>query len=237
MAAETAHAVDTAAPTLTGATVNGSSLVLTYNEDLDASSTPANDAYTIAVSDGMVPMVTGTTISGAMATLTLNPAVTRGLTVTVSYTPGSAPLQDTAGNDAAGLTTTSVTNDTPEPFGMIYTDDVIPDALNVGDRFSVDFDINHPEESGSGVRWSQTTNDCGIAHSIDGEGVLTFTPLVAQAESTCNFVVRFEDTTDRTVDTFEFPVSINAAAPVAPVASDGSRTVIEGEIQSPSALA
>ena len=229
VAANIAHAVDTAAPTLTGATVNGSSLVLTYNEDLDASSTPANDAYTIAVSDGMVPMVTGTTISGAMATLTLNPAVTRGVTVTVSYTPGSAPLQDTAGNDAAGLTTTSVTNDTPEPFGMIYTDDVIPDALNVGDRFSVDFDINHPEESGSGVRWSQTTNDCGIAHSIDGEGVLTFTPLVAQAESTCNFVVRFEDTTDRTVDTFEFTVSINAAAPVAPVASDGSRTVTEGD--------
>ena len=236
VAAETAHAVDTAAPTLTGATVNGSSLVLTYNEDLDASSTPANDAYTIAVSDGMVPMVTGTTISGAMATLTLNPAVTRGLTVTVSYTPGSAPLQDTAGNDAAGLTTTSVTNDTPEPFGMIYTDDARPATLNVGDDFRVDFDINHPDASDvTALLWDISMDSCNInpsvvgAPSIDGAGLFTFTPQVAQAGMTCNFGVSFTDLSDDTLDTFTFPISINAAAPVAPVASDGSRTVTEGD--------
>ena len=223
------HRVETTAPTLTGATVNGNSMVLTYNENLDPSSTPANNAYTIGVSGTGTATVTGTTISGAGATLALSAAVTRGLMVTVSYTPGSTPLQDTAGNDAARLTMRSVTNATPEPFGTIYTDDDIPATLDVGQDFSVDFDINHPDASGSGVRWSQTTNDCGIAHRIDGEGVLTFTPLVAQAESTCNFVVRFEDTTDRTVDTFEFTVSINAAAPAVPVASDGSRTVTEGE--------
>ena len=113
---DTAHAVDTAAPTLNTATVNGDSMVLTYSEDLDTTSTPANTDYTIAVSgSGTPPTVTGTTISGTMATLTLSTAVTQGVTVTVSYTPGTTPLQDIAGNDAARLTPTSVTNDTPAP--------------------------------------------------------------------------------------------------------------------------
>ena len=116
-----AHAVDTAAPTLAGATVNGSSMVLTYSEDLDTTSTPANTDYTIAVSGGTAPTVTGTTISGAMATLALSTAVTQGVTVTVSYTPGTTPLQDIAGNAADRLTTRSVTNDTPAPLNPTAT--------------------------------------------------------------------------------------------------------------------
>ena len=40
---------DTTAPTLSSATVNGDSLVLTYNEALDASSTPATTDYTVKV--------------------------------------------------------------------------------------------------------------------------------------------------------------------------------------------
>ena len=229
-AAQLANA-DTTAPTLTAATVNGNSLVLTYNENLDTSSTPADAAYTIGVSDGTPPTVTGTTISGTMVTLTLSAAVTRGVMVTVSYAPGTTPLQDIAGNDAAGLTTRSVTNDTPEPANTIYTDDVIPDTLNVGEAFRVDFEINHPDAGGGfGNLWAGTTNDCGIARSINDAGILAFTPQVAQAGRTCNFVVRFEDgAANSVVDTLEFTVSINSADPVAPVASDGSRTVTEGD--------
>ncbi len=233
VAAETTHAVDTAAPTLTGATVNGNSMVLTYNEDMNPSSTPANAAYTIAVSGtDTAPTVTGTTISGASATLALSAAVTRGLTVTVSYAPGSAPLQDTAGNDAAALATRSVTNATTVPANTIYTDDVIPATLNVREAFRVDFEINHPDASAGsfGNLWAGTTNDCGLPLSIGSAGILAFTPQVAQAEMTCNFVVRFEDgVVNSVVDTLEFAVRINAAAPVAPVAPDGSRTVTEGD--------
>ena len=214
------HRVDTAAPTLSAATVNGNSLVLTYNENLGSSSTPANNAYTIAVSGGgTAPTVTGTAISGAVVTLTLSAAVTREVMVTVSYAPGSTPLRDIAGNAAAGLNTRSVTNDTPAPANMIYTDDVIPDTLNVGDRFSVDFDINHPDTSGNfGNLWAGTSNDCGLP-SADGDGVIAFTPPVAQAGMTCNFVVRFVDSGDFSVDTFMFSVVINAvAAPTATLA-------------------
>ena len=231
VAANTDHAVDTAAPTLSGATVNGNSLVLTYNEDLDAASTPANTAYTIAVSGtGTAPTVTGTTISGTRATLALSAAVTRGLTVMVSYTPGTTPLQDTAGNDAAALTTTSVTNATPEPANTIYTDDVIPATLNVGDDLSVDFDINHGDAFAGISPWRGLTNSCGDGHSINSEtGLFTFSVMPAHAEMTCNFSVRFEDRTDSVIDTFTFAIRINTATPAAPVASDGSRTVMEGD--------
>ena len=231
VAANTDHAVDTAAPTLSGATVNGNSLVLTYNEDLDAASTPDNTAYTIAVSGtGTAPTVTGTTISGTRATLALSAAVTRGLTVMVSYTPGTTPLQDTAGNDAAALTTTSVTNATPEPANTIYTDDVIPATLNVGDDLSVDFDINHGDAFAGISPWRGLTNSCGDGHSINSEtGLFTFSVMPAHAEMTCNFSVRFEDRTDSVIDTFTFAIRINTATPAAPVASDGSRTVMEGD--------
>ncbi len=231
VAAEVAHAVDTAAPTLSVATVNGNSLVLTYNEDLDAASTPDNTAYTIAVSGtGTAPTVTGTTISGTMATLALSTAVTRGLTVMVSYTPGTTPLQDIAGNDAAALTATSVTNATPEPANMIYTDDVIPATLNVGDDLSVDFDINNPDAFAGISPWRGLTNSCGDGDSINSEtGLFTFSVMPAHAEMTCNFSVRFEDRTDAVIDTFTFAIRINTATPVAPVASDGSRTVMEGD--------
>ena len=209
------HRVETVAPTLTGATVNGDSLVLTYNEALDPSSTPANDAYTIAVSGGGTPpTVTGTTISGAMATLTLSAAVTRGVTVTVSYTPDSTPLQDTAGNDAAALTTRSVTNDTPAPANMIYTDDDIPTTVNVGETFSVDFDINHPDASaiGNDRIWRRAVDSCGIVPGLTGAGLFTFTPGEALAGMTCNFAVTFFDTADTAIgNAFAFTVSINAA--------------------------
>ena len=103
---------DTLPPVLSTTTVNGTALVLTYDEALDDTSVPAASAYgvTVAGSDRTVASVS---ISGAAVTLTLASAVTAGETVTVSYTvPGTNPVQDAAGNDAAALTDQAVTNTT-----------------------------------------------------------------------------------------------------------------------------
>ena len=108
-----ANAVDTTAPLFSSAAVNVNVLVLTYAEDLDMSSTPANGDYTIGLSSGTPPTVSGVTINGAEVTLALSAAVGSGLTATVSYTPGSTPLRDIAGNNAVALTAASVTNNTP----------------------------------------------------------------------------------------------------------------------------
>ncbi len=111
--ADPAHAVDTTAPAFDSATVDADVLVLTYSENLDESSAPDNGDYTIGVTPGTAPTVTGVTLSGTDVTLMLSTPVTSDQTVTVSYTVGSTPLQDLAGNDAIELSDATVTNNTP----------------------------------------------------------------------------------------------------------------------------
>ena len=109
---------DTTAPALSTVTVSGTTLVLTYDEALDTGSAPAASAYRVKVSGGSGAVGAGSgtapssvTVSGSAVTLTLGTAVTHGQTVTVSYTkPGTNPVQDGAGNDAAALTDRVVTN-------------------------------------------------------------------------------------------------------------------------------
>ena len=106
---------DTTAPTLSTAAVNGTSLVLTYNEALDESSVPATGAFTVTVA-GSAGTVSGVSVSGSAVTLTLGTAVKHGQTVTLGYTvPGTNPVRDPSGNDSAGLTNQAVTNSTPPP--------------------------------------------------------------------------------------------------------------------------
>ncbi len=104
---------DTTRPTLSTATVNDASLVLTYSENLDTNSTPASTAFAVTVA-GSARSLAGTNpvrISGNTVTLTLASDVMEGETVTVSYTvPGTNPIQDPQGNDAAALTNEAVTN-------------------------------------------------------------------------------------------------------------------------------
>ena len=81
-------------------TVNASALVLSFGENLDALSTPANSAFTVSSNT-----VTDVAISGAEVTLTLGTAVAAGdTTVTVTYTaPQTDPIRNPVGNDAEGF--------------------------------------------------------------------------------------------------------------------------------------
>ena len=102
------NVVDTTSPTLSRATVEGTTLRLVYNEALDTGSTPANSAFAVTA-PGTNPTVTGVSVNGASVVLTLSAAVTAG-PVTVSYTaPSTNPVQDWAGHDAANLTNRAVT--------------------------------------------------------------------------------------------------------------------------------
>ena len=107
---------DTTAPSFFSAAVNGTTLVLSYNETLNASA-PAASTFSVPGHT-----VTGVSISGQTVTLTLATPVAYGESVTVSYTdPAPATndttgvIQDVAGNDALSLGATTVRNDTPVP--------------------------------------------------------------------------------------------------------------------------
>ena len=101
--------VDTRAPALVGATANGTELVLTWHEPLDAGSVPGTSEFTVEVG-GSAVTVDAVEVDGALVTLTLASAVTSSDTVTVSYAkPSSGPLRDEAGNEAGALSGESVT--------------------------------------------------------------------------------------------------------------------------------
>lgn len=112
--------VDTTAPTLSSAVVNGASLVLTYNEELNTTA-PATSAYSVVGAGGVTQAPTAINISGSAVTLMLATPAVSGNTVTLSYTvPGSNPIRDTAGNPAVALTGQAVTNSTTGAIPAVF---------------------------------------------------------------------------------------------------------------------
>ena len=100
-------------PLLSSATVDGSSLVLTFDEPLDTGSVSAASAFTVSVA-GSARTVSSVAVAGTAATLTLSSAVTSGQAVTAAYTvPSTNPLQSAATETpVATFAATTVTNNT-----------------------------------------------------------------------------------------------------------------------------
>ena len=102
-------------PQLVSASVNGMTLVLVYNEPLNALSRPAPVAFVVWQTDGLSGIqskltATNVAVVGSSVTLTLSETVTLGDTVTVSYTPGAPPIRSSRGSDAAALNRHAVEN-------------------------------------------------------------------------------------------------------------------------------
>ena len=102
-------------PVLSGATVDGDTLVLVYSEDLDEESKPGTDDFTAFVTDAATDLfsinkIISYSIDGSEVTLTLSAAVRAADLLQLFYTPHGDPLQDLVGNDAAFLIWHRVTN-------------------------------------------------------------------------------------------------------------------------------
>ena len=136
---------DTTAPTPNGATVNGATLVITFNEALAAAANLANGAFTVKKtpsggSETTVALAGSPAISGATVTLTLAAAVVSTDAVTVGYTPptsGTANrLQDAAGNEVASFTDRTVTNNTVAALGAWFQN--VPDEHDGSSVFNLE---------------------------------------------------------------------------------------------------
>lgn len=115
LSANKAIVIDTTAPTYSSAEVStdGNQVILNYNENL-SSTTATTSAFVLTVA-GVSRSISSVSISGARVTLNLASAVLQSQVVTFAYNDPSASddanaIQDTAGNDAASRTSTSVTN-------------------------------------------------------------------------------------------------------------------------------
>ena len=104
-----ATVLDRTAPKMFSGIVAGTTLTLYYDEALDTGSEPAAGAFTVTAG-GSAQTVSGVSVSRGAVTLTLSSAVADAAAVTVTYTAGTNPIRDRAGNDAANLTNKSVTN-------------------------------------------------------------------------------------------------------------------------------
>ena len=102
---------DATPPSLQVANVDGTSLVIIYDELLDESSTPAASDYTVDIG-GTDYTPSSVAVRGAEVALTLSTGAASGDTVALDYTKGTNPVKDLAGNDAAAETNRPVTNHT-----------------------------------------------------------------------------------------------------------------------------
>jgi uncharacterized repeat protein (TIGR02059 family) len=157
------HRVDTIAPVLAGAAVNGASLVLTYTDAtlLDAAHPPAANAFA-AMLGGVTVTPNSVSIDAAAKTVTLAlpQAAAPGQSVTVSYSDPAAgndanAIQDAAGNDAASFAGQPVNNPSappeppepptppvePAPTVLITLSDL---ALTAGETANVTFQFSAP---------------------------------------------------------------------------------------------
>ena len=104
-------------PVVSGASVSGATLTLTFDEALDTTAAPPASVFTVGGTDAATS-VTGVAFKSGAATkveLTLSPAVEHGdAGITVSYTKGANPLKNATGNEVADFTDQWVTNDTPD---------------------------------------------------------------------------------------------------------------------------
>ncbi len=109
--------IDAARPTLSTATINGSTLTLHYDKSLDTGSVPDTSDFGVTVNGSFTPTLNSVTIGGPSNTnviLTLATPVIDSDTVIVDYTPGVNPIQRTGGIQALGFGNQSVTNSTPD---------------------------------------------------------------------------------------------------------------------------
>ena len=118
--ANATEAVDQAAPQLQSASVDGHTLTLAYDEELDLTSSPPSSAFTVNVNGSSRPLVS-VGVGQSSVLLSLSTPVEAGDTVTVDYTvptgESEGKVKDPAGNAASSFTGQQVTNDTASSGG------------------------------------------------------------------------------------------------------------------------
>jgi uncharacterized repeat protein (TIGR01451 family)/uncharacterized repeat protein (TIGR02059 family) len=102
-------ALDQNPPTLETAVASADSVILDYNENLDASSVPSTGDYVVNIG-GLPVTISSVSISNDSVFVLLQNPITSSDVITISYTAGSNPVRDISLNNVANFTNSPVTN-------------------------------------------------------------------------------------------------------------------------------
>ena len=165
---------DTAAPTVSSAAVDGTSLVITFNETLAPAANLANSAFTVKKTpfgggEQTVSLSGSLSISGTTVTLTLATGVLSTDTdVKVSYTKPTTgsnnKLEDGAGNEVASFTNQAVTNVAPNNPPVFPSSTA---ARNVAENSPAGTDV------GNAVTATDDDNDT-LTYTLEGADAVSF---------------------------------------------------------------
>ena len=174
--------VDATAPQLRSAAVDGSSLTLTFDEELDNSVTPSSGLFAVNV-NGASRSVMGVAVGQSNVILLLNPAVVAGDAVTVDYTApadeSAARLQDQAGNAAASFSGQAATNETAAEAPLVPNDLQVDRHESSKLRAAWDAPDSGPAPTGYTVQWKESEDDWLDTEEVSAKNV-TETHLVIQ---------------------------------------------------------
>ena len=195
---------ETNPPELSTSTVDGATLTLTYDEDLEENSDPSSDAFSVTVA-GTDRAVDGVSVSSSSVILTLASAVAPGATVTVSYAApadtAALRIRDLTGNAAASFSDELVTNNTPKPNSPATGAPTITGTARVGETLTADISgiddaDGLPAESEFDYQW--TRNDGSTDANIAGATYSTYVLLAADVGKFIKVRVTFTDKNDYT---------------------------------------
>ena len=202
LTAQSGHKVDGVVPTVSGATVAGTSLEIEFSETLGAAANLANSAFTVKKTpqggtESTVSLSGTPSISGDTVTLTLAAAVVATDTgVKVTYTKPATgtnnKVVDAVGNEAAGFADQAVTIDTaPTVSGApsVTSDAGSDSTYAIGDTISVKvtFDENVTVDTTDGTPQLEiavgTNNRQANYASGSGSTELTFSYTVVAGDA------------------------------------------------------
>ena len=189
--------VDDVAPVLTGASVDGATVTLTFDEALDESLLPPAGAFAVTVGTASRG-VSGVSVDGSATLLTLASAVTADDTVEVTYSvpaEASARIRDTAGNAAAGFSRQAVTNATPVANTLPAGRPAIAGTPLVGATLTASADGIEDADglAGAVFAWQWIVNDGSGDADIAGATEASYTLTAAEAGKRVKVRVTFTD--------------------------------------------